>query len=194
MKIVSLEAIALEKDPGCLSRPVLCRINTSEGNSGLGEAAVAIGTGAPAAFEQIRDLAPLILGMDPRDHELIWEKMFRRSFWAQGSGAIVMAAISAVDIALWDIKAKAANLPLYKLLGGKQREKLRSYASQLQFDWGWINSCPLREPPGTPRFTVTRFGRRWSRATTRSKPVLCGLTKTEIFCPISLPPAISAGT
>ncbi|MDR1239747.1 MAG: mandelate racemase/muconate lactonizing enzyme family protein [Treponema sp.] len=152
MKIVSLEAIALEKDPGCLSRPVLCRINTDEGISGLGEAGVAIGTGAPAAFEQIKDLAPIILGKDPRDHELLWEKMFRQSFWAQGNGAIVMAAISAVDIALWDIKAKAANLPLYKLLGGKQREKLRSYASQLQFGWGVDKFLPFRGSSGDPSF------------------------------------------
>jgi L-alanine-DL-glutamate epimerase-like enolase superfamily enzyme len=144
MKIVSLEVIALEKDPGCLSRPVLCRVNTDEGISGLGEAAVAIGTGAPAAFEQIKDLAPLILGMDPLCHEVIWEKMFRQSFWAQGNGAIVMAAISAVDIAIWDIKAKAARLPLYKLLGGKHREKLRSYASQLQFGWGVDKFLPFK--------------------------------------------------
>jgi L-alanine-DL-glutamate epimerase-like enolase superfamily enzyme len=152
MKIVSLEVIALEKDSGCLSRPVLCRINTDEGISGLGEAAVAIGTGAPAAFEQIKDLAPMILGQDPRDHERIWEKMFRQSFWAQGSGAIVMAAISAVDIAIWDIKAKAAKLPLYKLLGGKHREKLRSYASQLQFGWGVDKFLPFKGTSGDPAF------------------------------------------
>jgi L-alanine-DL-glutamate epimerase-like enolase superfamily enzyme len=136
MKITSVDVIALEKDPGCLNRSVLCRVNTDEGISGLGEAAVAIGTGAPAAYEQMKDLAPMIIGMDPLCHEVIWEKMFRNSFWAQGNGAIVMAAISAIDIAVWDIKAKAANLPLYKLLGGKHRDKLRCYASQLQFGWG----------------------------------------------------------
>jgi L-alanine-DL-glutamate epimerase-like enolase superfamily enzyme len=151
MKIERIEVIALEKDPGCLSRPVLCRITTGEGISGLGEAGVAIGTGAPAAFEQIKDLAPMILGMDPLCHELIWEKMFRQSFWAQGNGAIVMAAISAVDIAVWDIKAKAAKLPLYKLLGGKHREKLRSYASQLQFGWGVDKFLPFKGA-GDPAF------------------------------------------
>jgi L-alanine-DL-glutamate epimerase-like enolase superfamily enzyme len=151
MKITSVEAIALAKDPGCLSRPVLCRINTDQGISGLGEAAVAIGTGAPAAFEQIKDLAPMVIGMDPLDHELIWEKMFRQSFWAQGNGAIVMAAISAVDIAVWDIKAKAAKLPLYKLLGGKHRDKLRCYASQLQFGWGVDKFVPFKGA-GDPAF------------------------------------------
>jgi L-alanine-DL-glutamate epimerase-like enolase superfamily enzyme len=152
MKITSINVIALEKDPGCLSRPVLCRVNTDEGVSGLGEAGVAIGTGAPAAFEQIKDLAPMVIGMDPLYHEVIWEKMFRQSFWAQGNGAIVMAAISAIDIALWDIKAKAADLPLYKLLGGKHRDKLRCYASQLQFGWDVDKFLPYKGPSGDPSF------------------------------------------
>jgi L-alanine-DL-glutamate epimerase-like enolase superfamily enzyme len=152
MKISSVDVIALEKDKGCLNRSVLCRVNTDDGISGLGEAAVAIGTGAPAAFEQIKDLAPMIIGMDPLCHEVIWEKMFRGSFWAQGNGAIVMAAISAIDIAIWDIKAKAAELPLYKLLGGKQREKLRCYASQLQFGWGVDKFIPFKGASGDPSY------------------------------------------
>ncbi|MDR1399611.1 MAG: hypothetical protein LBJ41_06805 [Treponema sp.] len=78
----------------------------------------------------------MLIGMNPFWNEVIWEKMFRQSFWAQGNGAIVMAAISAIDIAIWDIKAKVAEAPLYRLLGGKHRDKLRCYASQLQFGWG----------------------------------------------------------
>jgi L-alanine-DL-glutamate epimerase-like enolase superfamily enzyme len=152
MKIVSVEVIALEKDPGCLSRPVLCRVNTDEGITGLGEAAVAIGTGAPAAFEQIKDLAPMIIGMDPLWNEVIWEKMFRQSFWSQGNGAILMAAISAIDIAVWDIKAKAAGSPLYRLLGGKHRDKLRCYASQLQFGWGVDKFLPFKGQSGGSSF------------------------------------------
>jgi L-alanine-DL-glutamate epimerase-like enolase superfamily enzyme len=148
MKITSVEVIALEKDPGCLSRPVLCRVNTDEGLYGLGEAGVAIGSGAPAAFAQIKDIAPMILGMDPWYHEVIWEKLFRQSFWAQGNGAIVMAAISAIDIAIWDLKGKIADVPLYKLLGGKQREKLRCYASQLQFGWGVDRFIPFKGVSG----------------------------------------------
>jgi L-alanine-DL-glutamate epimerase-like enolase superfamily enzyme len=152
MRITNVEVIALERDPGCLNRSVLCRVNTDQGISGLGEAAVAIGTGAPAAFEQIKDLAPMIIGMDPLCNEIIWEKMFRNSFWAQGNGAIVMAAISAIDIAIWDIKAKAANVPLYKLLGGKHREKLRCYASQLQFGWGVDKFIPFKGASGEPEY------------------------------------------
>jgi L-alanine-DL-glutamate epimerase-like enolase superfamily enzyme len=152
MKITSVDVIALEKDPGCLSRPVLCRVHTDDGLYGIGEAGVAIGTGAPAAFKQIKDLVPFILGCDPRDNEALWEKMFRRSFWSQGNGAIEMAAISAIDIALWDIKAKAANVPLYKLLGGKQRQNLRCYASQLQFGWGVDKFTPHKGASGEPAF------------------------------------------
>ncbi|MDR3303810.1 MAG: mandelate racemase/muconate lactonizing enzyme family protein [Treponema sp.] len=144
MKISSVEVIALEKDAGCLSRPVLCRVNTDEGLYGIGEAGVAIGTGAPAAFAQIKDLVPMILGMDPLEHEVIWEKLFRQSFWAQGNGAIELAAISAIDIALWDIKGKAAAAPLYKLLGGKHRDRLRCYASQLQFGWDVDKFVPFK--------------------------------------------------
>jgi L-alanine-DL-glutamate epimerase-like enolase superfamily enzyme len=152
MKITSIDVIALERDPGCLSRPVLCQVCTDEGIVGLGEAGVAIGTGAPAAFQQIKDLAPMILGMDPFYHEVIWEKMFRQSFWAQGNGAIVMAAISAIDIAIWDIKAKAANMPLYRLLGGKHRDQLRSYASQLQFGWNVDKFVPFKAARPEPAF------------------------------------------
>jgi len=152
MKITSVDVIALETDPGCLNRTVLCRVNTGEGIYGLGEAAVAIGTGAPAAFQQIKDLAPMIIGMDPLCHEVIWEKVFRQSFWSQGNGAILMAAISAIDIALWDLKGKAMNLPLYKLLGGKQRETLRCYASQLQFGWGVDKFIPFKGASGDPSY------------------------------------------
>jgi len=152
MKITSVDVIALEPDPGCLNRTVLCRVNTGEGIYGLGEAAVAIGTGAPAAFEQIKDLAPMTIGMDPLCHEVIWEKVFRQSFWSQGNGAILMAAISAIDIALWDIKGKAMNLPLYRLLGGKQRETLRSYASQLQFGWRVDKFIPFKGARGDPAY------------------------------------------
>lgn len=137
MKITHVDVMALEKDMGCGgSRPIIVKVYTDEGIYGIGEAGVAIASGSRGAFEVIKDFAPMIIGMDPLAHEVIWEKLFKCSFWAQGNGAIMMSAISAIDTALWDIKGKAANMPLYQLLGGKQREKLRAYASQLQFGWG----------------------------------------------------------
>ena len=57
--------------------------------------------------------------------------MLRESFWGLGGGSIIYAAMSAIDTALWDIKGKALNLPVYQLLGGKINDDLRTYASQL---------------------------------------------------------------
>ena len=117
-------------------RPVLCRIYTDEGIYGDGEAALAYGTAAPAAAGMIRDLATLIIGMDPLDNEVIWDKLYKSTFWGQNGGPVVFSGISALDIALWDIKGKYFRVPIYKLLGGKRRDNLRTYASQLQFGWG----------------------------------------------------------
>ena len=83
----------------------------------------------------VKDLAGLIIGMDPMNIEVIWNKMFKSSFWGMGGGAIVFAGLSAIDIALWDLKGKVLGVPCYQLLGGKFRSQMRSYASQLQFGW-----------------------------------------------------------
>jgi L-alanine-DL-glutamate epimerase-like enolase superfamily enzyme len=145
MKITSVEVIALKATESAAMRPVLCRVNTDEGVYGYGEAGVSIVTGALSAYEMIKDLSKLILGMDPLHHEVIWEKLFKQGFWTQGNGAIEMAAISAIDTALWDIKGKYYRAPVYELLGGKQRSRLRAYASQLQFGWGVEDFTPQAE-------------------------------------------------
>jgi len=116
-------------------RPIICRIYTDEGIYGDGEAALAYGTGAPAAFGMVKDLAALIIGDNPLNNEVIWNKLYKNTFWGQNGGPVVFAGISAIDIALWDIKGKYFKKPVYQLLGGKLRDKLRSYASQLQFGW-----------------------------------------------------------
>ena len=58
------------------------------------------------------------------------------TFWGMGGGTVVSAAMSGIDIALWDIKGKALGLPVWQLMGGKTNDNLRTYASQLQFNWG----------------------------------------------------------
>ena len=115
--------------------PILCRVYTDEGIYGDGEAALAYGNAQNAAFGMVKDLAKLVIGMDPLDNEVIWDKLYKTTFWGQGGGPVVNAGISAIDIALWDIKGKYFNVPVYKLLGGKRRDNLRCYASQLQFGW-----------------------------------------------------------
>lgn len=136
MRITSVDLLRLKTEGAGPVRPIICRINTDEGIYGLGEAGVAIVSGATAAYELLKDYATRIIGMNPLHHEVIWEKLYKDTFWAQGNGAIIMAAVSAIDTALWDIRGKHYDAPVYELLGGKQRSKLRTYASQLQFGWG----------------------------------------------------------
>ncbi len=136
MKIEKIDVMQVECQEDPTWRPVICRVYTDEGIYGDGEAAMAYGIGAPAAFGMIQDLATMVIGMDPLDNEVIWDKMYKRSFWGQNGGPVVFSGISAIDIALWDIKGKYFNAPIYKLLGGKRRDNLRCYASQLQFGWG----------------------------------------------------------
>lgn len=62
--------------------------------------------------------------------------LFQKDFLGDGGGNVFYAGMSAIDIALWDIKGKYLGVPVYQLLGGKTNEKLRTYASQLQFGWG----------------------------------------------------------
>lgn len=140
MKITSVDVMKVPSGNAGSSRgawsPVICRVNTDEGICGFGEAGLAYGKGWRAGFGMIQDFAEVIIGMDPMKIELIWETIFRKTFWGMGGGTVVNAAISAIDIALWDIKGKALNVPVYQLLGGKTNDKLRVYASQLQFNWG----------------------------------------------------------
>ena len=135
MKITQIDIMTPRIQENPMWRPILCRIHTDEGIYGDGEAALAYGIASPAAAGMIRDLATLIIGMDPLDSEVIWDKLYKSTFWGQNGGPVVFAGISALDIALWDIKGKAFNVPVYKLLGGKRRDNLRTYASQLQFGW-----------------------------------------------------------
>ena len=138
MKITKVEIMQVDiRDPRSANwRPVVCRIHTDEGIYGDGEAALAYGIASSAAFGMIKDLSALIIGMDPLENEIIWDKLYRSTFWGQNGGPVVFAGISAIDIALWDIKGKFFGVPVYKLLGGKFRDNLRTYASQLQFGWG----------------------------------------------------------
>ncbi len=110
------------------------RVYTDEGIYGDGEVAN-INTGF-AAYGMLRDILPMIIGRDPLDHEVIWDDIYKKTFYGQNGGQTFFAALSAIDIALWDIKGKYFNVPIYKLLGGKKRENLRAYASMVMTDWG----------------------------------------------------------
>jgi len=133
MKITSVDVI--ECKPNVMGSVICVRINTDEGISGYGEVGLSYGKAHHAGVGIARDFGQLIIGMDPRNIEAIWEHIFRTTFWGMGGGTVINAGMSAIDTALWDIKGKAANLPVYQLLGGKTNKKIRAYASQIQFDW-----------------------------------------------------------
>ena len=116
--------------------PVILRIHTDEGISGLGEVALAYGVGASAGLGMLRDLVDhFLIGADPFRIQHMWDLMYRRTFWGQGGGPVVFGGLSAIDEALWDIKGKALGVPIYELLGGRCWEKLRVYAN------GWYHGC-----------------------------------------------------
>jgi galactonate dehydratase len=114
--------------------PVVVEFETDAGVTGLGEAGIAYGVGETAAAGMIKDLVDtIVLGQDPFRIEALWSAMYDNSFWAKGGGPIVFAGISAIEQALWDIKGKALKLPVYELLGGKCRDKVRLYANGWSF-------------------------------------------------------------
>jgi galactonate dehydratase len=117
-------------------RPIILELSTDEGITGLGEAAIAYGVGGTAAAAMIKELCErYVFGQDPFRIEKLWCEMYDHSFWAKGGGPIVFAAMSAIEIALCDIKARALGVPVYDLLGGRVHDKLRTYAN------GWYFGC-----------------------------------------------------
>jgi len=113
-----------------------CKINTDEGICGFGEAGVgSSGKSKMTVFTQMQEFAELIIGMDPMNTEEIWDHIHRHTFYGMGGGPVIYSALSALDIACWDIKGKALGVPVYKLLGGKTNSELRCYASQINNGW-----------------------------------------------------------
>ncbi|NCP65190.1 MAG: mandelate racemase/muconate lactonizing enzyme family protein [Paraglaciecola sp.] len=136
MKITRVEIFDIHCPKRTVWNPVFVRIHTDEGISGVGEAGLAYDLGHSAAAHMIKEIAEaMLIGWDPFRTEALWSRMLRESFWGLGGGPIIYAAMSAIDTALWDIRGKALGVPVYQLLGGKTNGKLRTYASQLQFDW-----------------------------------------------------------
>ena len=104
---------------------VTLKIMTDQGIFGLGDATLNGMEKAVIAFLESYCI-PSLIGKDPRNTEDIWHFFYRGVYWKRGS--VTMTAISAIDMALWDIKGKALNTPLYNLLGGKSREQVMVYA------------------------------------------------------------------
>ena len=119
MKIIDVKAMTLKgyKDWNYV------KVETDEGISGIGEAHP--GEGISDAV--VKRLKPLIVGRDPRNVEPLYTHMIEATT-GQSSGGIMVGAIGGVETALWDVAGKAIGVPVYQLLGGKYRDRLRVYA------------------------------------------------------------------
>jgi galactonate dehydratase len=104
----------------------LVRIDTDEGISGFGEANP--DAGAAGVVGMINFLRPALIGEDPRNVERCWEKLRRGKVFAGAQGGVAVIALSGIELALWDLAGKAAGQPVYRLLGGKFRDRIRLYA------------------------------------------------------------------
>jgi L-rhamnonate dehydratase len=106
---------------------LVVEVFADDGSVGIGNAAL-----APQICKQVIDLylKPLLVEQNPWDIEFLWQHMYRKTM-AFGRKGIGMTAISAVDIALWDLLGKSAKQPVYRLLGGRTKQRIPVYASRL---------------------------------------------------------------
>src|ERR1700742_2043065 len=103
---------------------VTLKVETDEGIYGLGDGTLN-GREMAVASYLTEHVIPCLIGRDPFQTEDIWQYLYRGVYWRRGP--VTMSAIAAVDVALWDIKGKALNTPLYNLLGGRSRDGIMVY-------------------------------------------------------------------
>ena len=122
MKITSIKTFVID----CFrTNWVFVKVMTDEGVSGIGEGTLEYKENALVGA--VKDLEHALVGKDPFDTEWIWHENYRDAYWR--GGPVLMSALSAVDMALWDIKGKALGVPVWKLVGGKCRECVPCYAN-----------------------------------------------------------------
>lgn len=112
------------------------KIGTDSGITGWGEGSLQYKDAALEA--EINDFGNYLIGKDPRRTEDIWTSLYRRVTWS--GGAVTMSAIAAIDLALWDIKAKALGVPVYELAGGPTHDSMQVYAN------GWFEGLDEPDP------------------------------------------------
>jgi L-alanine-DL-glutamate epimerase-like enolase superfamily enzyme len=123
MKITEIEAIPVEVGPGYPYALIVVLIRTDEGLTGIGEASLAgRGRGVLGIIDHAREL---LVGQDPAKIEHLWGELVHGTFWS--TGQVIMSAVAGIDLALWDLKGKRLGVPVYDLLGGPTREKVRVY-------------------------------------------------------------------
>lgn len=131
------------------------KVYTDEGITGVGEASVE--SKGHTVAEAVKELEPYLIGKEPFGIEEHWQNMFYRTSYYSG-GPILQSAIAGVEMALWDIVGKSLGVPVYKLLGGPCRDKVRTYAN---FWWGKART--VEDYARAARETVARgfTGLKW---------------------------------
>jgi L-rhamnonate dehydratase len=114
---------------------VLVRVRTDNGLEGIGEAdaspeVIKAIIDAPFSHNIACGLRELLIGENPLETERLWQKLYRRTMYF-GRSSVTICAMSAADMALWDLKGKYFNQPIHRLLGGKQHDRIKAYASIL---------------------------------------------------------------
>lgn len=166
MKITNVEAICLRpkeiKERTDSSQDALIvRVTTDEGIVGYGEVdsaplvAKAV-IEAPTSHTRCRGLKEIIVGEDPFEYEKIWNKMYENTLYIGREGAVIQA-MAGVDLALWDIIGKALKQPVYKLLGGGFKTKVRTYASAM-FSFTPEETAERAKKFVSEGFTAVKFG------------------------------------
>jgi L-alanine-DL-glutamate epimerase-like enolase superfamily enzyme len=130
MKIVDVKATNLaplrdSTDPTYGKNNTIVQVCTDEGIEGIGQ----IDSSPAAKFIVEEHLKPLLLGEDPLEVERLWTMMYRKNDWAFGFRGLGIHSMAGVDIALWDVAGKKLGVPVWKLLGGRYRDKVIPYAS-----------------------------------------------------------------
>ncbi len=141
MKITEVEIVQALQWP-------FVRIHTDAGISGIGEASLQ--QKELAVRTEVEAYREYLIGQNPFNIELIWNTLHRRTVWS--GGPVTMTAISGIEQALWDIKGKAAGMPVYELLGGRVREKVKAYAN------GWFGDARTPEEHAAKARTVVGQG------------------------------------
>jgi L-rhamnonate dehydratase len=140
---------------------VLVRIRTDDGLEGIGEAdsspeVVKAIIDAPFSHNIACGLREILLGENPLEHERLWQKMYRRTMYL-GRSSVTISAMAAVDMALWDLKGKFFQAPIHRLLGGKQHDRIRAYASIL-FGRDGAQTAEIARRWVAAGYTAVKFG------------------------------------
>lgn len=145
MKITDIKTFAVD----CFrTNWVFVKVYTDEGIGGVGEATLEYKE--KALFGAVEHIKEYLVGKNPLEIEKHWHDIYRDAYWR--GGAVLMSALSAVEMALWDILGKSLNTPVYQLLGGKVHDKVRIYVN------GWFAGAKTPEEFGAKAKEAVKRG------------------------------------